>query len=143
MADVLDSIKKSHLPAALPSSQVLDGKALKDLLRAREVFRSDGASLALEARIDGFLKDGPVTVSALYVADPEPLLLAFEIDTSSRDQNNNPVLADLTGDTDLDALFQLPVTSASARVFRVSKSSVKFLRRYGRGQASPNANKSR
>ena len=143
MADILDAIKKGHLPAAIPSPQVLGGKGLKDLLRAREVFRSDGASLAREARIVDFLTDDPVTVSALYVADPEPLLLAFEIDSTSRDQNNNPVLANLTGDTDLDALFQFPVTSASGRVIRASKSSVKFLRKYVAGQASPKAKKSR
>jgi hypothetical protein len=140
MADVLDSIKEGHLPAAIPSPQVLDGKGIKDLLRDKGVLpdRADP-----EGRLARFLKDGPVQVSALYVADPEPLLLAFEIDSRSRDQNNNPVgvVAGLTGDADLDGLF--PVTSASARVFRASKSTVKVLRKYGGGQASPKAKKSR
>jgi len=139
MADVLDSIKEGHLPAAIPSPQVLDGKGIKDLLRARGVLpdRSDP-----EGRLARFLKDGPVKVSALVVADPELLLLAFEINSSS-DQNDNPVgvLAGLTGDTDLDALF--PVTSASARVFRASKSTLKVLRKYAGGRALPKAKKSR
>ena len=139
MADVLDSIKEGHLPAAIPSPQVLDGKGVKDLLRATGVLpdRADP-----EGRLARFLKDGPVKVSALFVADPELLLLAFEINSSS-DQNDNPVgvLAGLTGDTDLDALF--PVTSASARVFRASKSTLKVLRKYAGGRALPKAKKSR
>ena len=140
MADVLDSIKEGHLPAAIPSPQVLDGKGVKDLLRAEGVL---GDRADPEGRLARFLKDGPVGVSALFVADPELLLLAFEIDSSSRDQNDNPVgvLAGLTGDADLDALF--PVTSASARVFRASKSTLKVLRKYAGGRASPKAKKSR
>jgi len=140
MADVLDSIKEGHLPAAIPSPQVLDGKGLRDLLRAKGVL---GDRADPEGRLARLLKDGPVEVSALYVADPELLLLAFEIDPSSRDQNNNPVgvIAGLTGDADLDALF--PATSASARVVRATKSTVKVLRKYVRGRASPKANVSR
>jgi hypothetical protein len=140
MARVFNSIKEGRLPAAVGTPEVVDGAEIKDLLRDKGVLpdRADPAG-----RLARFLKDGPVKVSALYVADPEPLLLAFEIDPKSRDQNDNPVgvVAGLTGDADLGALF--PATSASARVFRASKSSVKVLRKYVGGRASPKAKLSR
>jgi hypothetical protein len=137
MARVFNSIKKPQLPAAAGTPQVLDGKEIKDLLRDKGVLRDRADP---PARLARFLKDGPVKVSALFVADPEPLLVAFEIDSWSRDQNGHPVgvVADLTGDADLDALF--PVTSASARVFRASKSTMKALRKYVDGRAAPKAN---
>jgi hypothetical protein len=140
MARVFNSIKEGPLPAAIGAPEVVDGKAIKDLLRDKGVLRDRADPGGCLAR---FLKDGPVKVSALFVADPEPLLLAFEIDSSSRDQNDDPVgvVAALTGDADLDALF--PVTSASARVFRASKSTVRVLRKYAGGRASPKANVSR
>jgi hypothetical protein len=139
MAKVVNSIKEGKPSAGAGTPEVVDGKGIKDLLRDKGVLRDDDPG----GRLARFLKDGPVKVSALYVADPEPLLLAFEIASSSRDQNDSPVgvVGGLTGDADLDALF--PAASASARVVRASKSSVKVLRKYVGGRASPKANNSR
>jgi hypothetical protein len=129
-ADVLVLIREGKELVCIQGPTELDGRGLRDLLVSKGILHATANSNELREAVGAFLKNVPVTVDALYVAEHGPFLVMFDVKTTTTDKAGDEmgVIAGLTGDRELEALFV--ATDASVRVLCSSRKGFEALRRY-------------
>jgi hypothetical protein len=123
-------IEEGGDPVSIPKPDMVQGKDFKAFLVAKGILHKKAGSDEIEEPIGALLKDAPFTMYAFYFTNRGPFLMMINLEMKSADKSGKEVgvIAELTGDSDLEQLFV--VKDARARVVCSTKGSFEVLHCY-------------